>query len=178
MIGVNFTWPWRKARKRFCIDPHFDSMSIDDQIILGERQVMPLSNTDLLTYQIYTKNSFGYRMLNLQTGIHFYEKEFTVLIQKFNCTSTNIINLGYSIGANFTNASTLFRINSRSWGLFKYFLMAPLQRAISFTQMYSLTFPIAKYLNFNVAGRSEIFLNIYFIISKSSFALRSSTGSR
>ena len=57
------------------IDPRFDGMAIEAHIGLRERQRLAGSDADHQLDEIEPGDAFGYRMLDLQTGVHLEEVE-------------------------------------------------------------------------------------------------------
>ena len=59
----------------FGADARLDGVAIDAQLLLRQRQLFTRGHTQLPLHQIQPGNGFGHRMLDLQTGVHFHEKE-------------------------------------------------------------------------------------------------------
>ena len=66
---------------------------MNGHLVLGKTQRLPGGNGYLLTDDINAGYPFGYRMLNLNTGIHFDKIKFSVLVQKFKSTCAAIAQL-------------------------------------------------------------------------------------
>ena len=110
-------------------------------------------------------------MFHLKAGVHFDKEKLALLVEKLDCAGANIIDLCHSFCAGRANAGALFGRDCGSGGLFKHLLMAALQRTVTFGQMHGLAFAITKHLDFYMARRGQVFLDIDFVIAESGFAL-------
>ncbi len=66
----------------FGIQPHFDGVAAQHDLLLAERQRLPLSHTQLPGDQILPGDQLGHRVLDLQTGIHLHEEELATGVEQ------------------------------------------------------------------------------------------------
>ncbi len=99
-------------------------------------------------------------MFDLDTRIHFYEKEFSILVEKFKSTCTVITNLATCFGTTLTNSITLLFCNTWCRRFLYHLLVPTLHRAITFAQMYCIAMFIRQYLEFNMTRVLQIFFHI------------------
>ena len=62
----------------FGIDPAFDGVTLNMDVVLTKGQRQAGSNPDLPFDNIHPGHHFGNRMFNLQPGIHFHKIEMTL----------------------------------------------------------------------------------------------------
>ncbi len=74
----------------------------------GER--LASSDTQLFFDQVNAGNHFGYRMLNLNTGVHFNEVELTVFKQELKGACAAIADVDTRFRAAFADVATQFRV--------------------------------------------------------------------
>src|SRR6056297_974000 len=97
------------------------------------------SYSDLFFYKIYIRYFFGYRVLNLNPGIHFHEIEVVIIVhQKLYGSGTFIIYGFTGLNRGISHSFTQFGSSYGRRSLFKHFLMAPLKRALAFSKMNNI----------------------------------------
>ena len=68
-------------------------MTALEQFLLLEAEFLAIGHTYLLLNQVNAHNLLGYRVLHLQTGVHFEEIEVAILVdKKLNSSCTTIVN--------------------------------------------------------------------------------------
>src|SRR5215217_2196639 len=76
----------------FRINPQFYRMAGNGQVFLLKGQYLSPGDLNLLFYQVQTGDHFCYRMLYLQTGVHFEKEEIEVFIKdEFDGAGSDII---------------------------------------------------------------------------------------
>ena len=88
----------------FGVDPAFDRVTDEPDIILGVLQGLPGSNLNLFAYDIDTRNEFGDGVFNLNSCIHLDKEKLTVLVEEFKCAGTSVTHAAASLGAAFPHA--------------------------------------------------------------------------
>src|SRR4029078_12789286 len=64
------------------IEPDFESMSVDGELVLGERQFFARGHAQLPFHEIEAGDAFSDRMLALEASIHLHEIERAVSIEQ------------------------------------------------------------------------------------------------
>ncbi|MNP31457.1 hypothetical protein D3C76_1245770 [compost metagenome] len=136
-INAN-TWPTRwqprlhspwgrdKTERIFSINPAFDRMPPKCDLALIDRQRETLSDQQLFTHDIHSCYQFGYRMFNLNSGVHLDEKELTVLIEEFERAGAPVTNQLACLHTALADECNSLSIDAWCRGLFNNFLMASL----------------------------------------------------
>ena len=76
----------------FRIDPAFDGVARDPDILLREGKRLPAGDSELLLDEVDACDHFGHGVFHLYPGVHLTEIEFVLLIkQKLNCPCIDII---------------------------------------------------------------------------------------
>ena len=89
-------------------------------------------------------------MFHLNTRIHFDKEKLPILIEKLERACTGIAHVNTSLYARVTHFLSQCFGNARRWRLFDNFLVTPLQRAISITQMHRVALSIRENLYLDV----------------------------
>jgi len=98
----------REVERVFGIDPAFDRVAIEFQLVLRHRQRTPLGHADLFAHQINPGDCLGYGVFDLQAGVHFDEVELAVLPQEFDRACAAIGHVAHRLGADFANSRAFF----------------------------------------------------------------------
>ena len=150
----------REIRQLFRVDPHFNRVAGDFQIVLCERHRQTGCDTDLFAHEVLIENSLGHRVFDLKAGVHFNEIKLAIFVQKFDCPSTDIVDACTGIRTDLADCGAFLGRNRRPGRFFEYFLVAALQGTITFPQMHCFAFTVAKHLNFDVARCGQVLFNI------------------
>ena len=109
----------------FSIDTAFDGMTPDNNVFLTQFQRLARGDPDLLFDQVNAGNSFGNRMLHLNTGVHFHEVKFIVIVeQELDRTGTGVIGGFGCFDSGGTDLFTQFGGKSRTGRFLDQFLVA------------------------------------------------------
>ena len=146
-------------------------MANKHDVFLPEGQLLAFGDADLLPHKIDAGNHFSHRVLDLQARIHLDEVELTVFIEEFDCACSTIAELLHRTRADSANFLSLCLIERRRWGLFEDFLVATLERAITFPEMRHITMRVGDNLNFDMARAFEIFLEIDSVVAEGGLGL-------
>ena len=133
------------------IDPQFDGMATDAQLLLLERQRMPFCNAQLFADQIHACHALRNRMFHLQTRVHLEEKEVHVGIQHELDGACTDISAGLC-KAHGACAHFLAQRGSEHGrrGFFDYFLVAALDAAFPFEQVDAVAVLVSQDLDLDV----------------------------
>src|SRR5712691_5757372 len=75
----------------FCVEAHLDGVSARTDLLLGEVERLTGSNQQLMSNEVYTCDTFGDRVLNLQARIHLKKIEMFICIKhKFYGTCIDV----------------------------------------------------------------------------------------
>ncbi|GIT54839.1 MAG: hypothetical protein Ct9H300mP16_19990 [Pseudomonadota bacterium] len=74
----------------FSVDTTFDRVTDEPDIILGVLQGFPRSDLYLLADDVDTRNEFGNRVFDLNSGIHLDKEKLTVLVEEFKRAGTSV----------------------------------------------------------------------------------------
>ena len=155
------------AVRVFGINADFDGMAVAADLLLGQRQLFTAGDAQLPFDQVQTGNHLGDRVFDLQTGIHFHEKEPAIPIEnEFDGAGVLVADRargGYCGGGHFPAHIAGHRGAGR---FFDYFLIAALYRTLAFEQMHDIVMPIRKNLDFDVAGVFQEFLEQHALVAK------------
>ena len=151
----------------FCINARFNRVTMNDKLLLRQRQRFAECHAQLPFDQISASNHFRYWMLDLQARIHFHEIETAVLIgNELHRTGTDITDRLRSSDSGFTHRATALCRHAGCWRFFEYFLMAALHRAIALEQIHALPMTVGEDLNFNVAWPAQILFDQHAVVAK------------
>src|SRR5690554_4525254 len=149
---------WHEGIRIFRVDAALHCMAPDLDIFLLVLQGQAAGNAQLLTNNVDTRDHFGDRVFYLNPGIHFDEKELTVLIQEFKGAGADIANLFACIYTGFECALAGFRVDVGRGRFFYNFLVTALEGTVTVAQMNTVAVHVGQNLNFNVAWRfKELF---------------------
>ena len=126
-------------------------MAFDFNLALRVGQFLACRCHDLGFDDVHPGDEFGDRMLHLHPGVHFNEIELAVFIQKLKRTSASVAHFFASCCTSFANALDQLAWDAWRRCFFNDFLVAPLHRAITFTQVNGVFIVVGQDLNFDVA---------------------------
>ena len=99
----NFTRAGSESLRVFGVDPAFDCMTVELDVLLFKAERGAAGNADLFADDVNAADGFGYRMFDLQAGIHLQKIEFAVFIQKFQRSGIEITDLGNRLADDFAD---------------------------------------------------------------------------
>src|SRR6185369_17247374 len=97
----------------FRVDPALDGMSAKIDVLLPEREFHAGCHQDLGLDDIYSRDHFGDRMLDLDAGVHFNEVELALFVQEFEGAGATIADLAAGIGTTLAYAHALLQRDQR-----------------------------------------------------------------
>src|SRR5699024_9465232 len=113
-----------------------------------------------------------YRMLHLDSCIHFHEPEASVLFQKkLDCSGIGIIRRLRRLYRCLSHFLTKLGSKGNRGGLLYHFLMISLDGAVSFSQMNHIAVLIRQNLKFNMARMLYKMFNVHGIVAESHLCL-------
>ena len=112
---------------------------------MREAKLLSGCDANLFAHQINAGDLFGYRVLNLQTGVHLHEEELAVLVQELHRSGAAIARaLGRVSAANLPIAARWSWVQDGGGAFLEQFLVAALDRAITFAQMDGIAEVVAE----------------------------------
>ena len=99
----NFTRAGSESLRVFGVDPAFDRMTVELDVLLLKAKRSSAGNADLFADNVNAADGFGDRMFNLQAGIHLQKIEFAVFIQKFQRSGIEITDFGNCLADDFAD---------------------------------------------------------------------------
>ena len=132
------------------------------------------SNKNLCLHDIHIGNHFRDRMFHLHTGIHFNEIEmFFILIHKeLYRPCIEVIDILHQLDGGITDIITQLLRKRPGRRHFNNFLMAALDRAVTFKQMNNMSRFITENLHLDVLRIHDTFFHIHLIAAESHFRFR------
>lgn len=94
----------------FGVDTAFHRMAANHHFILLDRQRLAGCDTQLLFDQVNAGDHFSYRMLYLDTGVHFNEVELAVFEQELKGTRPAVADIHTGFRATLADVATQFRV--------------------------------------------------------------------
>ena len=135
-------------------------MAGEGDLVLRDRQVLAVGDTDLFAHQVDPGDHLGHRVFDLQAGVHLDEVELAVFPQELDRPGAAIAHVGHRLRADAAHAIAFFRRDDRGGRFLEHFLVAPLERAVALAQVDRAAAPVAEHLKFDVARIAEILLDI------------------
>src|SRR4051812_25593322 len=114
----------------FRVDSALDGVPAEVYVFLPKRQFFAGSHQNLSFNYVDSGNHLCHRVLDLYSCVHLDEKEFALLVKKFEGACSAVADLAASIGTAFSYAQSLLHGNEWGRGLFNNFLVPPLHGAI------------------------------------------------
>ncbi len=159
-----------QARRRhessrvFGVDPAFDGMATDADVLLGDRQGLAGGDAQLLLDQIHAGDHLGDRMLNLDTGVHLDEIELAVFVQELEGPRTAVADLDAGAHAALADELAHLFCDARCRCLFDHFLVATLHGAVTLAQIEGVALAVCQYLNFDMARVLQVLLHVDHVV--------------
>src|SRR4029079_10375758 len=154
------------------VNAGFEGVAADLNLTLPERNWIPRRNRKLQFHQVNARDQLGYRMLDLQPGVHLHEVERAVLSgDEFNGAGARVSD-GFRGGIRgLTHVSAPLFAQARRRRLFQDFLVAALYRAVALEEVHHVALRVAEHLHFDVARPLEISLYEHALVAERSFRL-------
>ena len=123
----------------FSINATFDGMTLLSNLLLVHPEGMTFGDKNLLFNQIKSRHHFRYRMLHLDTGVHFEKIKIQLRVnQKLNGAGTLVADSFAELCGGFTHFGSRDSIEGRRWRFFNDFLVAALDGTFPFKKMHHL----------------------------------------
>src|SRR5579872_5154371 len=136
-----------KRNRVFGVDAAFDRVTVDDPLVLRQRQIAAGRDPDLLEHKVDSRDHFGDGMLDLDARVHLDKVELAVFVEEFDGTDAEIFQLPHRLGNGGTDPGTRRGVERRGGALLPDLLMPTLQRAIALAEMNSTATAVAQHLD-------------------------------
>ena len=137
-------------------------------ILLGVGQFPPVSNTDLLLDEVNPCYPLCYRMLHLDTGIHFHKIKTSCLFkQELDSSGVHVSRCFCSIHCRLSHLLTQCITHNGTRRFFNQLLVISLDGAVTLAQMDHMTITIRQNLELDMFRMLHKVLQIHGIIAKS-----------
>src|SRR5262245_35551514 len=158
----------KSMMRRLGVDAAFDGMAEKAYIGLLERQWFAAGNPQLLRHEVYSRDHFGHGMFHLNPGVHLQKKELVGVVIKDELHRTGILIADASRQRSRGVANLIANLcGHRIGGSFlNYFLMAPLQRTVTFAQMNNIPGSVTQNLNFNMPGVADVSFHVKRVVTE------------
>jgi len=153
----------------FGIDPAFDRMAGERNVLLAQLEHLAGSGTDLLLDQVDAGDRFRDRVLNLDPGIHFHEIEIALGVdQELDRAHPGIIDMPGQADSGLAHRLAQLGRGKRRGGFFEDFLVAALDRAVALAEMDHMPMLIGEQLNLDMARVFDEAFEVDPVIAKAS----------
>ena len=161
------------GRRVFGVEPGFDGVSADRDVLLREGQGAALRDMKLQADEIDSRHGLGHRVLDLDPRVHFEEVEAALFRQqKLDRAGAHIANRGRSLDRRRAHRGAKLGRHGRRRRLLDQLLVAALDRAIAFAEVDDRALLVAEHLHFDVAGADERALDQEPSVAESACGLR------
>src|SRR5262245_36521291 len=138
--------------RRLGVDATFDGMAEKAYIGLLERQWFTAGNPQLLHHEIHSRDHFGYGMFHLNAGVHLEKEELVGVVVEDELHGAGILIADASRQRSRSLANLIANLSGHGVGgsFLDDFLMAPLERTVTFAQMNDISGSVTQDLDFNM----------------------------
>ena len=127
-------------------------MTAQVNLLLAQRQGFASRHSDLPGHQVLASDHLGYRMLDLQPGVHFQEVELAVIgQQKLHSASALIIHRSCSRQGSIAHGFAQLWADGGAGRFFNDFAMATLHRAIALAEKNQVAMAVAEDLHLDMS---------------------------
>src|ERR1700686_949750 len=164
----------RELLRMLGIDAALDRMSaMHDGALQYIGQLFARGDHDLTLHQVHVRDHFGDGMLHLDARVHLDEVKPPLLVhEKFDGAGIVIADLTERLAEDFSDFLSKLGSYSHRWRLLQQLLVAPLNRALAFSQTDNVAMLVAQHLEFDVARVLDILLEIKVAVAERGRGLR------
>src|SRR6185295_2136889 len=158
------------------VDAAFNGMPVKSYVFLAKRQFLASRDQYLRLDDVYPGDHLRDRVLHLNSGIHFDEKEFPFFIEELEGTGAAVPDFAAGVSTALPDAQPLLHRNQRGGSLLDYFLVAALHGAIPVTQVDSIAVFIGQDLYLDVTRSLEKLFHVHGGVAEGRFGFLSGHG--
>ncbi|MNF72928.1 hypothetical protein D3C84_549180 [compost metagenome] len=162
--ALDETWRRHEGGRIFGVDPAFDGMATDADVLLGDRQGLAGGDAQLLLDEIHTGDHLGDRVLDLDPGVHLDEVELAVLVQELEGARTAVADFETGAHAALTDELAHLFGDAGCRRLFHHLLVTALHGAVPLTQIEGGTLTVCQHLDLDVARVLQVFLHVDHVV--------------
>ena len=157
----------------FGVDAAFEAVPAELDVLLFEREGLPVGEPDLLLDEIDAGHHFGDGMLHLDAGVHFHEEEVVVLIeQELDGTDIPVVHGFDGFDGDAADFPAELFVDGRRRCFFEKLLMPALDRAVALAEMHDMPTMVGDNLHFDMAGLKKISFEVDGIVAERGLRLR------
>src|SRR6185295_1566669 len=146
-----------KFLRIFGVDATFETMPGKFDVLLFEREGLPVGEPDLFLNEVDAGHHFGDRMFDLDTGVHFHEEEVVVFIeQELDGADIPVVYGFDGFNGDTADCPAEFLVDGRRRCFLEKFLMPALDRAVAFAEMHDMPTMVGNNLHFDMARLEKI----------------------
>jgi hypothetical protein len=157
----------------FGVDAAFETMPDEFDVLLFEREGLPVSEPDLFLDEIDAGHHFGDSMFDLNAGVYFHEEEVVVFVeQELDGADIPVVYGFDGFDGDATDGPAEFLVDGRRRRLFEQLLVPALDRAVSLPKMHDMSTVVGDNLHFDMAGFEKISFEIDRVVAERGLRLR------
>ena len=166
------SWTGRKPLRIFGVDTTFETVPAELDVLLFEREGLPIREPDLFFDEIDAGHHFGDRMFNLDASVHFHKEEVVVLVeQELNGADVPVLHGFNSLNGHTADLPAEFLIDGGRGRFFEKLLVSALDRAIALAEMHDMPTMVGSNLHFDMAGLKKISFKVDGVVAERGFRL-------
>ena len=109
------------------IDAALDGVAVELDVLLRDRELVPIGDADLLEDEVDVGDHLGHRVLDLDARVHLDEIEPAVLVEELDGADAEILELAHRLRDGLADLLARFGIERRRGAFLQHFLVAALQ---------------------------------------------------
>ena len=149
------------------VDPALYGVSGEVHVVLGEAKLLPGSNLYLRLYQVDSGDKLSYRVLYLDTGVHFHEVEVSVLVhQELYCSGVLIAADLCGSHRGSTHLLAELRSHDGAGAFLKDLLIVPLEGALALAQVHDIAVIVGEKLYLHMPRIHDELLDVHIAVAE------------
>ena len=143
-----------------------DRVTIDADRFLSDGQRLARGHAQLPFDEIESGDHLGYRVLDLQSGVHFEEKEAIFVRDELHRAGAFVTDSPRRGDGGASHGRSAIIIEAGRGRLLDHLLMTPLHRAVALEQMNGIAVPIGEHLHLDMTRMCQIALDQHTVIAE------------
>ena len=145
---------------RLGVDPALDRVPAELDVLLGDRELLPGRDPDLLADDVDPGDHLGHAVLDLDAGVHLEEEVLVAVLKPLDRARRAIADGRCRVRGDLADALAHLLVHVRSRGLLDQLLVAPLDRAVALAQVDHVAVRVGEHLHLDVARILEVALEV------------------
>ena len=137
------------------VDAGLDRVPVELDVVLGERQLLAGAHPQLPLDQVQPGDRLGDRMFHLQAGIHLHEEELVGPVggdDELHSAGADVVDAAGGVAGRGPDPRARLGVKQRRRRLLDDLLVAPLQAALTLTEMHHVAVRVGKHLHLDMPG--------------------------